>query len=266
MTAGDRNPGTTGHTLPDELGPVLSRHYVDNDRRRLIGGWGLAMAAAGGILSAIMLLGEESPGPYQPGQGQAQGAVIGLTLTAFVTGAVFLWKALRGGADEHFELREGGLVYASARSIRAYPWDCVAYVRIRKAPGANPVSHYFGSQYWGSIALKDCRRRLKFNGLTDRYSVLGAALMANCASAPRTTGRQRLFWLGLGLASSATFAFLIHYINTHPDTEREIDHGSSTEVVNVPGISDTAIYVIVTGLVVTAVLVIVSFVMFWRKD
>jgi hypothetical protein len=226
----------------------------------------MAVAMAGGALSAITVLGEDDPGPYQPGQGQASGALIGLTASALVIGAMYLWKALRGGPNERFEVRERGLVYTNVRSVTICPWDHLAYIRIRKGPGADPISHYFGSQHWCSIAVKGRRRPLKFNGLTYRYALLSAALTANCAPAPRRTRKQRLLWLGLALASGATFAFLIYYINTNSDTELRIDHGDYVEIVNDPGMSNPVAYGVATGLVITAVLVIASFVMFWRKD
>jgi hypothetical protein len=182
-----------------ELGPVLSRHDVDNGRRQVIAGWGLGLGLVGAVLSVIMVRYEESDA-FRPGQGNIGGALIGFTLSALTIGAVYLGMALRR-RGEYFEVRENGLVHAADRTVRCYPWDRIAYVRIWRVPAGDPIAHYFGNQYRGTIAFTDRRRRLRFNGLARRYEKLGAALMKNCAPAPRRRGRMLLMvllvWLGL---------------------------------------------------------------------
>jgi hypothetical protein len=246
------------------LGAVLSRHHVDNERRQVIGVWALGIGLFGAVVSMIMVVPEDT-GPYQPVQGQTEGAVIGLTLSALVIGSVYLGKALLGG-DEYFEVRENGLVHAFGRNIWRYPWDQVAYVRVWRTPREEPIGHCFGSQYRGTIVLTNRRRRLRFNGLTDRYEKLGAALMKNCAPAPRTTRRKRLAWLGLAVVSGGLVAFLVWYITAHPDTERRIEREGYTEIVSVPGISDTGMMFIGGGLVVSAALVIAFVALALRRD
>jgi hypothetical protein len=194
-----------------ELGPVLSRHNVDNERRKVIAGWGLGLGLAGAVLSVIVV-GYQESAPGRPGYAQIGSAIIGCTLGALLFGVVYLGKALRG-RDEYFEVRENGLVHAASGTIRYYPWDRIAHVRIWLTPVADPIAHYFGNHYQGTIVFTDGRRRLKFNGLARRYEKLGAALMKNCAPAPRRRVRMLLLvllvWLGLAAATAGALVAIL---------------------------------------------------------
>src|SRR4051812_13795478 len=97
--------------MTEDLGGGRSTHHVDNERRRTIGLWCLAIGTIGAVFSAVLLFRPEDPGPYRPNQGQASGAVYGITLGALLIGVTYLWKSIRF-RNEYFEVRERGLVHA----------------------------------------------------------------------------------------------------------------------------------------------------------
>ncbi|KAA2261387.1 hypothetical protein F0L68_16455 [Solihabitans fulvus] len=250
-----------------DLGAVVSTHAVDNERRRTIAVGGLVLAVFVGIATMAVLSEPEHPTSYQPNQGQLSGALIALTASSFVIGAVNWWKAWRGGTGEYFELREHGFAHTNSRRTRIFPWETVAHVRVRKAQAANPIARYFGTQYVASVAIRGRRRAVRVHGLVHRHTELAEAIMANCGPAPPlVTTRQRQLWLALALGGVGLVAFLIYYLRAHQDTERTIDHGSYTEVVAVPGVSGVGSVLVVVGLVAGGVLAIVGVTMALRRD
>ncbi|MCP2164494.1 hypothetical protein [Goodfellowiella coeruleoviolacea] len=221
----------TGDTVT-ELGSVISRHQVANDRR-----WRTAaVVLAIGVLLAIggvLLLGA--------GSGRTTGFVIGLAVVSLALGLVQVGKAIRGGSGEYLEVRADGLVHGSAKRTRSWGWDQVAYVEVRERPATAPLAKYFGLNYRAWIGLSD-GAKIRVDGFTDRPDLFVRELHNCCASAFRPEGPGgwvRLVWAYpvLSAACVGGIVWIVNYINHLDDVARQAD--ANSEAVQVPEASDT---------------------------
>jgi hypothetical protein len=65
------------------------------------------------------------------------GGMLGLGLVGLGIAGLQLGRAWRGGSGEYFEVREDGIVHATARRVRGWGWDEVTAVTLAgaTAPG-----------------------------------------------------------------------------------------------------------------------------------
>ncbi|MBB5789341.1 hypothetical protein [Jiangella mangrovi] len=101
------------------LGRVLVRHEERNGWRLLLG----AVVAGGGVLSAV-----EAMTSSDGGIARAVYWVVAALLAW--SGGRLLLRALRAGTGEYVEVREHGLVHATAAGAVSWRWDAFASVRV----------------------------------------------------------------------------------------------------------------------------------------
>ncbi|TDC48927.1 hypothetical protein E1212_19560 [Jiangella ureilytica] len=101
------------------LGRVLVRHEERNGWRLLLG----AVVTGGGVLSAV-----EAMTIAGGGTDRVVHWVVAVALAW--PGGRLLARALRAGTGEYVEVREDGLVHATAAGVVAWPWDAFASVRV----------------------------------------------------------------------------------------------------------------------------------------
>jgi hypothetical protein len=236
-------------TRPEELGQVVSHHAVDRRRRFTV----TVIATSLGLVLLLCAGVIPHPADGSPGSGSASkvfGTVLGLGTVALMIATWYLWRALRGGRGEYFEVRERGLVHGTAHRVEVWQWSDIAGVRgIDQRDTA--LRRYLGAQYLCRVLLRD-GRRFSFTGLTSGYSALGAALAENCPFLPDSTGPKWL-WSTVSLVCAAMFGFCLVFLLSHPETETQVLHDGYTQTVYTPGLSDGTFGLLILGLLVSFV-------------
>ena len=162
---------------PDELGPVQTRHPVDRARRFTVAFVGAAVSVVFLLCYAALPSATTSHG-YSPSAARLNGVVAGGGLVAVLIAMRYLWKALRGGRGEYYEVREHGIVHGTAKGAEAWRWVDIAGVREIQMQETE-WRQFLGATYLCRIRLRD-GRRFSVTGLTENHTALGAALVEHC--------------------------------------------------------------------------------------
>ena len=194
---------------PEDLGQMVSHHTVNRQRRFVIVALGVVVG------SVFLFCGNVLPHPvrYTPSDGRVRGTVLGIGVCALMIAAWYLFRALRDGRGEYFEVRERGLVHGTARRVEAWRWSDIDGVREIYLP-ETAIRTYLGAQYVLRIRLTD-GRRFSVTGLTEMYPNLGEALVTNCQFLPDAPG-PRWLWATQAVAGFGTFGFCLFYALSHP--------------------------------------------------
>jgi hypothetical protein len=247
---------------PDQLGPVETRHPVDQGRR-------LTIVLAGVVVGmAFLLCYAALPDPANsrhptPGAGRVYGAILGVGLAAFVVAAWYLARALRGGRGEYYEVRAHGLVHGNARRAAAWRWSDIAGVReIHLAKSW--WRRLLGADYLCRVRLRS-GRRFSVNGLTENHSMLGSALVERCPYLEDSTGGPPWVWATVLAVCVAGFVFCLGYVVSHPSTEERVQlTPSMMQTVYHDGLSQGEITALVLGFFGTFVFGLTSLIMLIR--
>ena len=146
------------------LGRVLVRHEERNGWRLLLG----AVVVGGGVLAAVEAMTSAE-------SGVARAVYWSIAAVLAWSGGRLLVRALRAGTGEYVEVREHGLVHATAAGVAAWPWEAfrsvrVGYhtdtfvlrcaIRVRFADGARLDLHLWGKRTHevGRLIAAACRR------------------------------------------------------------------------------------------------------------
>lgn len=236
----------------DELGPVLSTHRVDNRRRLVTGFWALAIGVVVGA-AGVFLFGITDPSDGY-GPNKTVGVALGVGLCGLVLGVRQLSKAWRGGSDEYFEVREEGLVHATANQIRAWNWDAVTNVTIAARPRETNLSRALGTGFRCVIRFED-GSRTRLDGLTANTQAVTKALREHCDPALFTDGmngvrRLGAWWLAFAAVFLAGGIWIVVTITNSSYEQLSPDGSTATEVQTV---SDTGYLFLAVGLLVCLV-------------
>ncbi len=235
-----------------ELGSTISKHEIDNRPRRVLAGWGLVVGALATVI-AIAALSTDYDTPYTPSRGYFQGAVVGLALTGWFVGLMCLIQAIRAGGHEAIEVREGGLVHRNAFRTRAWAWNQVASFHTHEDGNARSLARFAGWNYRARVGFVD-GGRLSYNATAGDFDDLTKVITEQAppsATDPANQKQRTFLWLWLALACAVVCVGLIIFIGQNPDTEQEIQHDGYTEVVTVPGLSDTGWAIAGIGIALT---------------
>ncbi|MFH8584157.1 hypothetical protein ACH4GP_07150 [Streptomyces celluloflavus] len=251
----------------EELGPVVSRHPVANQKRWANAGWALVIGVLAGWVGLWGLV--STGGDGLAGSRKAVGVLLGLGLSGLFIAVTQTVRAVRGGPAEYFEVRERGVVYGSRRGTAGWPWDQVATITMGGTDTENGVTRRLGTGYRCLLRFAD-GRRARVDGLAEQHVALGIAVLSNCPDAPRLTGGEwQRRWGGRLLAAAAAclaaIAAMILYLVGHPDREQvTVDSRGLTTEHFVPGVSETGVAVLTLGMLACLVAAITFVVLFVR--
>jgi hypothetical protein len=246
---------------PEDLGQVVSRHLVDRSRRFTIGIAGVSLGTVFLICYGLLPPPVNAQGLYAPSTARYQAVIAGLGNAALMIAAWNLWRGIRGGRGEFFEVREQGVVHGRARGVEVWRWSDIAEVR-EIHQRETLIREYLGAQYLCRVLLSD-GRRLSITGLTSDYAGLGDALVSNCPYLPDSTGPRGL-WVTMTLLCSGGFMFCLIYLLSHPDTEQRVPSNVGVREVTTQGLSDGTAGLLLLGLAVTFVFGLTSLIMLVR--
>ncbi|MCP2256414.1 hypothetical protein LX15_000097 [Streptoalloteichus tenebrarius] len=249
---------------PEDLGPLVSVHRVANRRRLGVAVRALGITALATIVAVGLLAVED--GGIMSGSGTSRVARISVMLALvglFVT-VSYGTKALRGGQNEHFQLREHGLVHVTARRTRMWEWDDLATIRIRARARPPALAVALGSHYQARITRMD-GRGITITGLTEGHEALGHAIAQHCEQVgERINRRLRWVWLALTAPCVLAIVLIVNHINDHQDGRQVIDHGGYREEIYTPGLTDSTTFLLTMGIAASSLLTCVFLAMFLR--
>ncbi|MEU2225567.1 hypothetical protein [Streptomyces sp. NPDC018347] len=171
---------TGGSDAFGDLGPVVSRHPVDHQKRWVNAGCALLTAVPSGWLGAW---GWSATGEGSAGSNRASGLLLGLALGTVAIAVTQAARALRGERGEYFEVRQDGLVHGSQRGVAGWSWNRVTSLHV-DGDAVNGIATRLGNGYRIEIGLDD-GTRLRTDGLAQRAG--DATWDACCRPGARTS-------------------------------------------------------------------------------
>ncbi|MFJ9774326.1 hypothetical protein ACIRVF_24305 [Kitasatospora sp. NPDC101157] len=208
--------------MTERFGARIGRHRVDTRARWQNTAWALVVAVPTGWLGLWALL---SADDGRPGGGRAIGVVIGLSLGALYVAVTQAWRAVRGGSEEYFEVREHGLVHGSRRGATGWEWSRVVSITMPGSPRIHGLARRLGNDYRCRLALDD-GTRLHIDGHTAGASGLGRAVVEHCPRARRLQGdewqeRAGGWFLAGAVVFLAVGVSLVAYFVSHADEDAQ---------------------------------------------
>ncbi|HEY0496601.1 MAG TPA: hypothetical protein VGD48_12730 [Kutzneria sp.] len=234
----------------DDFGTVLSTHRVDNKRRLVTGFWALAIGAVGAVLGVYLFVNVDYTVSYAINRNV--GVTLGIGLVGLWMAAVSLGRAIRGGSDEYFEVREHGIVHATARQVRGWTWDSIDDVVISRPLRETALSRRLGAGR--SLVSFDDGHKARFDGTADNREALEAAIRARFPGAVRNDrldGLRRLgaWWLAFAAVFLAAGIWMVVTI-AGSKSEQIVATDSGSTAIEVSTVSDAGYLWLAVGLVV----------------
>lgn len=253
--------------IGDEFGELRSKHQVDNKRRRVTGYWALAIGIVVTPLGVLLVsVTDSSDGAVAQ---RNAGAVLAIGLVGLVIGALQLNRASRGGRDEYFEVREEGIVHANAFGVGGWSWDEITAITLTARIRENGLSRALGTGIRCVVTFSD-GARVRIDGLAENPQALVRAVRDNCPGVPVTDGmngmrRLGTWWLAFAAAFLAAGIWMIMTIVTSTSTQDVTDANGSVTETEISHVSDSGYMLLGIGLLVCAVGLIFSVVMFFTS-
>ena len=248
----------------DEFGAVRTRHRVDNKGRLVTGFWALAIGAVATVAGVyLVIITDPSAGVVL---NRNAGAVLGLGIVGLVIAARQLLRAWRGGADEYFEVREEGIVYADARQVRGWSWDNVTAMTLAFRARENGLSRALGTGFRCVLTFGD-GARVAIDGLTENPEGLASAVREHCPDLPVTPGANGLrrlgaWWLAFGAVFLVAGAWMLVTILNSTTVQDVTDANGNVTENEISTVSDTGYLLLGIGAIVCAIGLVVSAAMF----
>lgn len=243
----------------DDFGTVLSTHRVNNKRRLVTGFWALAIGAVFGVLGVYLFVNVDDTVSYAANR--TVGAAIGVGLVGLWIAAVSLGRAFRGGSDEYFEVRQHGIVHATARQVRGWTWDSITDVVISRPLRETALSQRLGTGHRGLVSFDD-GRKARFDGTVDNREALEAAIRSRYPGSVRSdrmewARRIGAWWLAFAAVFLAAGIWMVVTI-ANSKSEQIVDTGSGSTAIEISTVSDAGYVWLAVGLVVCAAGLITS--------
>jgi hypothetical protein len=234
----------------DDFGTVLSTHRVDNKRRLVTGFWALAIGAVGTVLGGYLFVTVDDTVSYAINRNV--GVTLGIGLVGLVIAAFSLGRALRGGSDEYFEVREHGLVHATARQVRGWTWDSVDDLVISRPVRETALSRRLGSGR--ALVSFDNGQKARFDGTVADREGLEAAIRSRYPGVVRSdrmdwTRKLGAWWLAFAAVFLAAGIWMVVTI-AGSQSEQIVDNGSGSTAIEISTVSDAGYAWLAVGLVV----------------
>ncbi|MFC0546138.1 hypothetical protein [Kutzneria chonburiensis] len=242
----------------DDFGAVLSKHPVNNKRRLVTGFWALAIGAVGTVLGGYLFVTVDDTVSYALNRNV--GVTLGIGLVGLWIAAISLGRALRGGSDEYFEVRQHGLVHATARQVRGWTWDSIDDLVISRSLKETALSQRLGG---GRVLVSfDNGQKARFDNTTaDRYALEDAirSRYPGVVRAERMDWARKVgsWWLAFAAVFLAAGIWMVVTI-ANSKSEQIVDTGSGTTAIEITTVSDAGYVWLAVGLVVCALGLITS--------
>jgi hypothetical protein len=234
----------------DDFGTVLSTHRVNNKRRLVTGFSALAIGAVFGVLGVYLFVNVDDTVSYAANR--TIGVGIGIGLVGLWIAAVSLGRAFRGGSDEYFEVRQHGLVHATARQVRGWTWDSIDDLVISRPLRETALSQRLGG---GRVLVSfDNGQKARFDGTVDNREALEAAIRSRYSGAVRSDrldGLRKLgaWWLAFAAVFLAAGIWMVVTI-ANSKSEQIIQTDSGSTAIEISTVSDAGYIWLAVGLVV----------------
>lgn len=246
----------------DDFGTVLSTHRVNNKRRLVTGFAALAVGVLFGVPGVLLLITVDDTVSYAANR--TIGVAVGIGLVGLVIAAMSLSRAIRGGSDEYFEVREHGIVHATARQVRGWTWDSISDVVISRPVRETRLSRGLGNGR--SLVSFDDGNKARFDGTAADREALEAAIRARfpgVVRSDRLDGLRRLgaWWLAFAAVFLAAGIWMVVTI-AGSKSEQIVDNGSGSTAIEISMVSDAGYVWLAVGLVVCLAGLITSLVLY----
>jgi hypothetical protein len=194
------------------------------------------------------------------------GGMLGLGLVGLVIAGLQLSRARRGGPDEYFEVREDGVVHATARRVRGWGWDEVTAMTLAVRARENGLSRTLGTGFRCVLAFGD-GARVKIDGLAQDPNALVRAVREHRPDVPVTDGMNGLrrlgpWWLAFGAGFLVAGIWMLVTIFNSNSVQDVTDANGNVTETQISTVSDTGYLFLGIGILVCLIGLGVSVSMF----